>query len=85
MAVKAKCQAERAGVRGGALWHTGGGDPNLFTNVGITGGCSVVTKDRRGWYAHGYNGSGGFRTLTVRVLCVNTCLASGRLLVPSPA
>lgn len=69
-AAKAKCQGRERTLAGGALWHTGGGDPNIFTNAGISGGGSVVTKDRRGWYAHGLNGTAGFRTLTVRVLCV---------------
>jgi hypothetical protein len=69
-AAKAKCPGRMRAIAGGAIWHTGGGDPNLFTNVGISGGSSVATKDRRGWFAHGYNDSGGFRTLTVRVLCV---------------
>ena len=69
-AAKAKCPGRMRAIAGGAIWHTGGGDPNLFTNVGISGGSSVVTKDRRGWFAHGYNDTGGFRTLTVRVLCV---------------
>ena len=70
VAVKAKCPGRKRAIAGGAIWHTGGGEPNLFTNAGISGGSSVATKDRRGWFAHGYNDSGGFRTLTVRVLCV---------------
>jgi hypothetical protein len=71
VAAKAKCPGRKRAIAGGAIWHTGDGEPNIFTNVGITGGSSVATKDRRGWYAHGYNDSGGFRTLTVRVLCVS--------------
>jgi hypothetical protein len=68
--VKARCKGRERAIAGGAIWHTGAGEPNLFTNAGISGGSSAITKDRRGWFAHGLNDSGGFRTLTVRVLCV---------------
>lgn len=70
-AAKARCSDRQRALAGGAVWHTGDGEPNLFTNAGISGGSSAATKDLRGWYAHGYNAdSGGFRTLTVQVLCL---------------
>ncbi|HYH61984.1 MAG TPA: hypothetical protein VD766_08970 [Solirubrobacterales bacterium] len=70
-AAKVACPGRQRALAGGAVWHTGDGDPNIFTNAGIQGGSSAATKDRRGWYAHGDNeDTGGFRTLTVRVLCL---------------